>query len=83
MDQFTLIAILVVLLVVALIVVSSGLRRWVFRILNIESRVEGHQTVTKIRASDSRVHDVSNREGLIDIEARHGADIKTVGNEKK
>lgn len=84
MDQFTLIAVLVILLVVALIVVNSGVRGWVVRVLGIESRVQGHETTTKVRASGhSTVKKVHNQGGTMDVEAKEGSDIEDIGNQKK
>jgi hypothetical protein len=83
MDQFTLIALLIVLLVVGLIVLRGGVRSWLIRFPGIESRIQGHTTVTRIRAADdSKVRDVVNKEGMLNIEAQRNSQVEEVRNEK-
>jgi len=79
MDNLGIIVILVLLLVIALMVVNSDMRRWVFRFWKAESTVEGYNTSTKIRAKESTV----NEDGKIDIEADNGSTVEGTKNIKK
>ena len=75
--------ILVLLLVIALMVVNSDMRRWVFRFWKAESTVEGYNTSTKIRAKESTVTETVNEDGKIDIEADNGSTVEGTKNIKK
>ncbi|MCA0457715.1 MAG: hypothetical protein LCI00_27365 [Chloroflexi bacterium] len=82
MDSLTGIIILVVLIVIALIVVNSGVRTWVIKLFGVESRVEGRSNVTKINAKQSTVRKVINEEGLVDIDAKDGTEVEDVRNKR-